>query len=236
VNGPLAHDDTLLTYRGSSARAHGLESGVPDRGSLRAMALDIPLKCQCGTLRGTALGVSANSGCRVVCYCTDCQAFARFLARPDIMDPWGGTDLFQMAPARLRLTAGAAALSCVRLSEKGMHRWYCGECKTPVGNTLGPGVPFVGVARAFMDHESDGRSRDEVLGKPIGYIKAKSATGSLPVSVRDASVLPAVARTIRLLATWWLTGAGRPSPFFPDGTRAPRAVPRILSVEERRQY
>src|SRR6187399_3404358 len=126
------------------------------------MPTDIPLRCACGKLRGTALAVSPSGGCRVVCYCNDCQAFARFLARPGITDEWGGTDLFQMAPANLRIGEGADALRCVRLSAKGMYRWYCGDCKTPVGNSNGPRVPFIGVIHTFMDHESAGRSRDDV--------------------------------------------------------------------------
>src|SRR5687767_12724189 len=123
------------------------------------MPNDIPLRCACGTLRGTALAVSPDTGNRVLCYCRDCQAFARFLARPDIMDDKGGTDIFQMAPGRVRITAGADALRCVRLSEKGIHRWYCGECKTPVGNTGGASIPFVGLIHSFMDHAGDGRTR-----------------------------------------------------------------------------
>src|SRR5687767_12881644 len=66
--------------------------------SARFMPTDIPLRCVCGKLQGTALAVSPSAGCRVVCYCNDCQAFARFLARPGITDEWGGTDIFQMAP------------------------------------------------------------------------------------------------------------------------------------------
>ncbi|MEO6598333.1 MAG: DUF6151 family protein, partial [Polyangiaceae bacterium] len=69
------------------------------------MPRDIPLRCDCGKLAGVALGVAPSSGCRVVCYCNDCQAFARFLARPGITDEWGGTDIFQIAPSRVRLTA-----------------------------------------------------------------------------------------------------------------------------------
>jgi hypothetical protein len=70
----------------------------------------------------------------VVCYCDDCQAFSRFLVHPGTTDEWGGTDICQMAPASVRITEGADALSCVRLSDKGMYRWYCGKCKTPHGS------------------------------------------------------------------------------------------------------
>jgi hypothetical protein len=197
------------------------------------MSTDIPLRCACGKLRGAALVISPSAGARVVCYCVDCQAFARFLARPGITDESGGTDIFQTAPSRVRITSGADALACVRLSEKGMHRWYCGECKTPVGNTQGPRIPFVGLVHSFMDHGSHGRPRDEVLGKPIAYLRAKFATGTVPPHARDSSMLRVIGRSVRLLGTWWITGAGSPSPFFDDKSHAPRVEPRILGVEER---
>ena len=196
------------------------------------MTTDLPLRCACGKLRGTALGVSPRTGTRVVCYCGDCQAFARFLGRTDIMDASGGTDIFQMPPTRLRITEGADALRCMRLSEKGLFRWYCGECKTPVGNTM-PGVPFVGVITTFMDHTGGGRARDEALGKPIAHIQTKSALGAVPER-GIASLVRFGARVVTLLAKWWVTGAGSPSPFFEEKTRAPRAEVRVLTAEERR--
>jgi len=51
-------------------------------------------------MRGVASDVSPSTGLRFVCYCKDCQAFARFLERADVLDPAGGTDIFQMPPAR----------------------------------------------------------------------------------------------------------------------------------------
>lgn len=106
---------------------------------------DLRLRCACGKLGGSAVGVTPSSVCRVICYCDDCQALARFLGRSDILDAWGGADIVQLAPSKLRVTGELSALQCVRLSAKGMHRWYCGECKTPLGNTLTAGVPFVGL-------------------------------------------------------------------------------------------
>ncbi len=197
------------------------------------MPNDIPLRCACGTLRGTALAVSPEAGSRVLCYCEDCQAFARFLGRPEIMDAKGGTDIFQMAPGRVRISAGVEALRCMRLSEKGLHRWYCGECKTPIGNTLGVRFPFVGLIHSFMDHAGHGRTRTEVLGEPIGHVNTKSVVGGLPPHPHDMWLPRLLARTVRLMATWWLTGAGSPSPFF-DERGAPRCTPRVLTPEQRR--
>ena len=46
-------------------------------------------------MRGVASNISPSSGFRFV-RCKDCQAFARFLDRADVLDPAGGTDIFQM--------------------------------------------------------------------------------------------------------------------------------------------
>jgi hypothetical protein len=93
--------------------------------------------------------------------------FARFLGRTDVLDPAGGTDIFQMPPARIRLTAGTDALRCLRLSDN-VLRWYADCCRTPIANTAaGPRFPLAAVIHSFMDHEASGRSRDEVLGPPL---------------------------------------------------------------------
>lgn len=198
------------------------------------MSINVSLECACGKLRGTALSVSPSGGTRVICYCDDCQAFAHFLGRADILDERGGTDLFQMIPSKVQLSGGTETLGCVRLSDKGMHRWYCTECKTPLGNTAGPGMPFVGVVHSFMHPDRSGRSRAEVLGPPLARLMTKFATPGPPIPASSIATLRAIGRTLRLVGKAWLTRSGFPSPFFDPTTKAPRAVPRVLSVSERR--
>jgi hypothetical protein len=150
------------------------ESPVP-RPLSSIVPSDLPLRCRCGHVRGLASEVSPFTGCRVVCYCEDCRAFARFLKRPDVLDAAGGTDIFQMQPRRLKLTAGMDAVRCLRLSKRGVFRWYSDCCRSPIGNTAGPRVPVIGVIHSFMDHAADGRSRNEVLGPPLCRIYERSA-------------------------------------------------------------
>jgi hypothetical protein len=195
---------------------------------------DLALRCACGKIQGTAFAVSRSAGTRIVCYCDDCQAFARFLGRTDIVDRWGGTDIFQMAPRRLRLTGGTEALRCVRLSAKGMYRWYCDGCRTPLANTMGPRVPFVGLIHRFVEAGAAGQPGDDALGEPLAYVQTKFAIGTPPSHPGATSMGRIVARSVRLLATWWITGVGRPSPFFDARTRAPVAEPRVLGADERR--
>jgi hypothetical protein len=197
------------------------------------MSTRVPLRCRCGRVRGEVTDVSPASGNRLICYCADCQAFARFLEQPGIMDAEGGTDIFQVAPARLKITEGADALRCLRLSEKGLFRWYTDCCRTPVGNVFSPRVPFVGILHPFMDHAGDVRSRDDVLGKPIGYIHGRYAIGGLPPHAHRSASIGTVARCARVVIGWWLAGLSTPSVFFDPKTKAPSVEPRVLTAGER---
>jgi hypothetical protein len=193
---------------------------------------DLALRCKCGHMRGVAIDVSPATGFRFVCYCGDCQAFARFLARTDVLDPAGGTDIFQMPPARIKLTAGAEALRCLRLSDK-VLRWYTDCCRTPVANTAAAAAfPLAGVIHSFMDHEAGGRSRDEALGPPLCRVFDRSATAPLPANAPPPPSPGIYIRRIPRLLGWCVRGLARPSPFFDDQTKAPRAVPRVLTPGE----
>ncbi|MGB6395741.1 MAG: DUF6151 family protein [Bradyrhizobium sp.] len=197
------------------------------------MPVSLPLRCRCGRVRGIASDVSPSSGFRFVCYCKDCQAFARFLDRTDVLDPAGGTDIFHMPPARVKLTAGTDALRCLRLSDK-VLRWYSECCRTPIANTpAAPDFPVIGMVHCFMDHEACGLSRDEVLGPPLCRIFERSAIGPLPPNTPGPPSVGMFARRASKLLGWWMRGLNRPTPFFDDRTKAPRAVPRKLTASER---
>ncbi|NUP06217.1 MAG: hypothetical protein HOW73_09180 [Polyangiaceae bacterium] len=190
---------------------------------MSARSTNVPLRCACGELRGVALDVTSKAGTRVLCYCDDCQKFATYLGHPGVVDQWGGTDIFQMAPSQVRLDR-SRTLRAVRLTDKGLFRWHCAECKTPVGNMVGPRVPFVGVVHSVMDHEATGRTRDELLG-PAALIQTKFAIGQ--GAPKDAGVLGVIARASVNMAGWWVRGATSPSAFF-DG-KTPRAPVEVLS-------
>jgi hypothetical protein len=187
---------------------------------------ELPLRCRCGHVRGVARDVSPRNGFRFVCYCQDCQTFARFLGRSDVLDAAGGTDIFQMPPARLRLDAGSDALRCVRLSDK-VLRWYTDCCRTPIGNGAASArFPVFAVIHSFINH--DRRSRDEVLGPPRCRIFEGSAVGPFPQNAPPPPSFRVFARRTSMLLGWWVRGLARPSPFFEERTGAPRAEPRVL--------
>jgi hypothetical protein len=88
-----------------------------------------PLQCRCGTLKGYVVHSAGVNRC--VCYCSDCQAFAHFLGQPsEILDAQGGTDVIQTRPANVTFTQGQSALACMRLTERGLLRWYAACCNT----------------------------------------------------------------------------------------------------------
>ena len=195
-------------------------------------AVDIPLRCRCNHVRGVACDVSPSVGFRFVCYCKDCQAFARFLDRPDMLDPAGGTDIFQMPPARVKLTEGANAIRCISLSKK-VLRWYADCCRSPIGNTAAdPRFPIVAIIHSFMDQA--GNPRDEALGVPLCRIYERSATGPLPPDAPPPPSLRVFGRRASKLLGWWVRGLNRPTPFFDQRTNAPRAAPQVLRGASRK--
>jgi hypothetical protein len=140
----------------------------PDRNTLHAAIsegerfMSHPLQCRCGTLKGYVTHPERVN--RAVCYCRDCRAFAHFLGRAnDILDAQGGSDVIQAIPANVTFIAGTEALACMRLSEKGLLRWYTRCCNTPIGNTVAKyRVSFVGLVHSCLD--STGESLDASFG------------------------------------------------------------------------
>ncbi len=194
---------------------------------------DLSLRCRCGGVSGVLEGVSARNGSHVVCYCDDCQAFARFLGGGDILDAHGGTEIFQTTPSRVHIRSGASNIRCVRLTEKGMLRWYAGCCRTPIANTLTrPRMPFAGLVRPFFGDAPDGRPRNAVIGEVTLKAFARYAVGGAPPDAVDRPPLSFFLRITRLLLGGFIAGAHRPSPFF-DGRGEPVSVPEVLSPDQR---
>jgi Family of unknown function (DUF6151) len=192
---------------------------------------DVALRCRCGKLRGIAHDASAKSGVHLRCYCDSCQAFMKFLEHSEILDPNGGTDIFQMSAKRLEITEGEPELRCMRLSPKGLLRWYAGCCRTPIGNTISGKMPFIGLITAFVDTEK--RSVDDQLGKPVGYIHGKFATGDVPAHIDPKGSPLLIARCMRKMIGWWLFDKEGKAQLFDPKTHEPKVEPRVLTKSER---
>ena len=202
------------------------------------MPHDMQLRCTCGTLRGVVHGISASRGNRVVCYCGDCQSFAHFLGRAgEVLEPHGGTEIFQTSPARVELKQGRARLACMRLTTKGLLRWYADCCNTPIGNTLiTRALPFVGLIQMRADSGPAQRQRDESLGPVRAHVNtgaAKPDAGGH--KVQASGVRPSILRFAGLVLQARLRGDHKRSPFFNTGSGAPSVTPRVLTADELRE-
>jgi hypothetical protein len=188
-------------------------------------------RCRCGQVRGIVSNASPRAGNRVVCYCDDCQAFVQWLGRADLLDAQGGTDVVQVAPATLTFVQGQQYIRGVRLTPKGLFRWYANCCNTPVGNTLSPSVPFVGIVASTLDHGT--QQPDELFGEPVGGAFGKYALGGKPADAASRVTLPLLLRTLGKIFGWRLRGKAWPHPFFKREGGQPAYPVEVLSKEQR---
>lgn len=185
------------------------------------------MTCRCGSLKGVLHGCDRTTGSRVQCYCRDCQAGAHALGAADLLTERGGSLIYQTSPARLEITEGGELLACLRLSPRGLMRWYAACCDTPMFNTMdSPRWRFMGVLLHAISPE-DHRH----LGPEISVANSAGALPGAP-ALRDRGVARAVFNLLRRHVTATLRGQ-RHSPFFTaDG--APVVTPRVLTLAERR--
>jgi len=197
------------------------------------MTTDVQLRCACGTVQGVVAESSPRTCNRAVCYCDDCQTFARFLGRDDVMDERGGTDILQVAPSRVRFVAGQDRLRSMRLSPKGTLRWYTECCKTPAGNMFSsPRSPFVGIPVRFVGLE--GSALDATVGPSRGGVWGRFAIGGQPEGVPSKVGLGLLLRSAVWLLGNVVRGRHRSSPYWtPSGE--PISAPEVLTLEQRIQ-
>jgi len=188
-----------------------------------------PLRCSCGALTGTVEHERLTN--HSICYCEDCQAFARFLGREaDLLDARGGCETIQALPKDVTFREGAQHLACVRLSDTGLLRWYAACCNTPIGNTPATSkLPFIGLARACLESSSP------TVAESFGPIRFCAFTSDAPGQPKPEPFgVPGFTLWLvrnRLRARF--TGGFRKNPFFDTATDQPLATPQVLSLAER---
>ncbi|MHA6495040.1 DUF6151 family protein [Pseudomonas borbori] len=186
-----------------------------------------PIRCTCGHLQGLLERTQASN--RLLCYCTDCQAFAHYLQRAEqVLDARGGSDIVQTRPQWVSFSAGVEYLACMRLSEKGLLRWYACCCNTPIGNTLATAkFAFVGLIHNCL---GDHAVLDQAFGPVRAHVNTASAHGEPkpPTTGMAGTLLRAAGHMLKAR----LDGSYKHTPFFtPDG--APSATPTVLSPAQR---
>jgi hypothetical protein len=194
------------------------------------MSMSVELRCRCGAVRATVTDASPRMVNRAVCYCDDCQAFVHRLGRADLLNAQGGSDVVQVAPATLSFTQGQDRIKGLRLNPKGLYRWYADCCNTPVGNTMSPAIPFVGIIASAFDHGT--QRADDAFGPPVGAVQGKFAIGEPPAGSKG--IRPSLLfRAVSMVLGWRLTGKVWPHPFFNRDDGAPVYPLHVLSREER---
>lgn len=183
------------------------------------------IQCKCSQIRGLLTSTTPSNRC--ICYCDDCQAFARHLQAQGTLDDRGGTEIIQLPQSNLQFTHGADKLACLRLTEAGMLRWYSACCNTPIGNTpANPRVSFVGLIHTCL--VGDAQYRQASFGPVTMVVGVKSAIGD--GKPHAAGLVSGVAKTMAMIIKARLSGAYRRSPFFNPETGAAVAKPKVLTA------
>jgi hypothetical protein len=188
-----------------------------------------PLRCRCGTIEGHV--VRPGMANRAICYCRDCQAFARFLGHADtVLDGNGGTAIVATLPAQVHFGTGLESLACISLSDRGMYRWYASCCNTPIGNTPRDfKTPYVGLIETCLASRSP--SIEESFGRVRMVLNTKSAKDR--VESTPLSNLLAMLGLMKSVIGARLNGSYKRNPFFDTAARAPVKPPRVLTPGER---
>jgi len=193
------------------------------------------LQCQCGLVHAEVDCRGTHN--RLICYCTDCQAFGRFVvglrgsaansgSDHPILDAQGGTELLQVAQSKLRFLQGEDQLQALRLSEKGMIRWYTRCCQTPIGNTM----PSVGGAFIGLIHSCLSRSKlNADFGEQVAQLNTNTALGT--PKPPQHGLFRVISSFLWLLISERASCRYRQSPLF-NAAGSPRSVPKVLSAAE----
>jgi len=130
----------------------------------------------------------------------------------------------------LSIAGGHQRIIGLRLVPKGLYRWYASCRNTPLGNTLRPAIPSIGIlAQVFEDNA---QTADELFGKPIAAVHSKYAIGAALAGSRRLE-LRLVGRALGKIIVWRLRGQGWPHPYFDGATGAPSHPITTLSQRER---
>lgn len=192
------------------------------------MRQGLPFSCRCGALTGRVAPAGPGHGSRLLCYCKDCRAAAIHLGAGGLVRTSGGVDLYQTRPDRVRLISGTEHLACLRLSPKGMLRWYASCCNTPLANTMPTrNPPFVSLSCAVVKDAG-------VLGPVVAHLNTASAKAGTGAPTRDTGMARMVLALLGRALGAYLSGNSKVSPFF-TSKGAPIVTPHVISLEDRRR-
>lgn len=178
--------------------------------------------CGCGALKGHDTAEGVKAGTRVNCYCADCRAGELYFQQPDPAP--GPVDIFQLSPETVVIDQGAEHLAAIRLSPKGMFRWYANCCNTPICTTLKSAkTPFAGMNAARFE-------TPDLLGPVVSKGFVPKADGSRKHENAYRAAWPLIKR----MALSRLSGGWKNTPFFDAGSGAPVVEPQVIDKAKRK--
>lgn len=190
------------------------------------------IQCECAKFRAKLKAFPKSTPGRLVCYCDDCQAYLHHLARTDLLDSNGGTEVIPAYPADVEILQGLENLACIRLSPSGTFRFFASCCNTPIANTR-PDKPWAGFLRHAYTISRDEQKLNQVLGPVRCRIMGRYAKGNPPVGTSDKFGLRLVLTVLPFMLVGKLLGKSKPSPFFAQDGVTAISIPRVLTKVER---
>ena len=189
------------------------------------------IQCECGQFKAELMAFPQNTPGRLVCYCDDCQTYLHHIGRADLLDQNGGTEVIPAYPQDMKITQGKENLKCVRLSPKGMFRFFTACCRTPIGNTRA-NSPWIGLfRRVYTAHEPS--QLDRVFKSVKSRVFGRFAKGTAPTGTPATFNFSAMLSVAPFLLQGTLFKKFKPSPFFLEDGMTPVVTAYVLSLEER---
>lgn len=189
------------------------------------------IQCECGKFRAQLEGFPHNTPGRLACYCDDCQIYAHYLKRTDLLDAAGGTEVVPVYPSDMKIVEGREHLKCLRLSPNGLYRWYAGCCNTPVANVR-PGFPWVGIVHRAYNVKDRGYL-EKTFGPIKSRIQGRFARGTPPRGTASKIDFKGFMTVLPFLLKGMWAGKAKSSPFFEKDGATPIVQPLVVSLEER---
>ena len=174
-----------------------------------------PFACACGEVSGHLSVRPPRGATHLVCHCDDCLTAEVAMGQP--YPGSAGVAVVQTTPDRVHFESGADRLAILRLSPKGLYRWYAACCGVPLFNTpVKMGVPYVALV-----------ARRAIAPEDLGRVAAHVNAGS-----ENRGALRAIPGIIGRTLAARVTGRWKQTPFFAeDGS--PVAEAHVLTRAQR---